>query len=450
MFRDMNTPPHTVEIVASVLFTLALIHTFSTKLFEHLAHSQPRHAGIWHLLGEVEIVFGFWAMILILSLFAIQGVAPTLAYLDGLSFTEPLFVFSIMVIAASKPILSLMGAGGRKLSGALPGHRNLHTYWVTLALIPLAGSFITEPGAMTLAALLLRVWVFDSPQVSSRLKYATLGVLFVNVSIGGAMTPFAAPPILMVARPWAWDLAFTLHTYAWRVSLAVLFNAWVATWIFRHELRTLQVDQVVSPTAWAVGSDPLNILPSSGETGRLPLLQPVPTHLTVLHVLLLVGVVAGAHHPPIFIGLLLFFMGIATAYPQHQDRLILREGLLVAYFLSGLIVLGNLQHWWLQPTISGLNDTALFWGAVGLTAVMDNAALTYMGTLVQGISDESKYALVAGALTGGGLTVIANAPNPAGVAIVRRGFDEGAIHPGGLFLAAILPTLVAVFAFRVL
>lgn len=162
------------------------------------------------------------------------------------------------------------------------------------------------------------------------------------------------------------------------------------------------------------------------------------------------GVVIFAHHPAIFMGLFLFFLGVCSAYPDHQDRLILREGLLVAFFLAGLVVLGGQQQWWLQPLLLSMNSDAVFFGAAALTAFTDNAALTYLGSLVDGLSGEFKYALVAGAVTGGGLTIIANAPNPAGIAVLRKHFDDEAVHPGGLLLGALLPTCVAALAFRVL
>jgi Na+/H+ antiporter NhaD/arsenite permease-like protein len=92
----------------------------------------------------------------------------------------------------------------------------------------------------------------------------------------------------------------------------------------------------------------------------------------------------------------------------------------------------------------------VFFGAAALTAITDNAALTYLGSLVPGLSEEFKIALVAGAVTGGGLTVIANAPNPAGASILKEKFEHGAIHPLGLLVAALPPTLVAVLAFRLL
>jgi len=176
----------------------------------------------------------------------------------------------------------------------------------------------------------------------------------------------------------------------------------------------------------------------------------VPLPLVLVHLCFLVGVVVFAHHPVVFMGLFLFFLGVANAYERHQDRLILREGLLVAFFLAGLVVLGGQQQWWLQPVLMSMSSDAVFFGATVLTAFTDNAALTYLGSLVEGLSDGFKYALVAGAVTGGGLTIIANAPNPAGIAVLREHFDGKAVHPLGLLLAALLPTIVAAAAFKLL
>jgi predicted cation transporter len=161
-------------------------------------------------------------------------------------------------------------------------------------------------------------------------------------------------------------------------------------------------------------------------------------------------VVVFSHHPIVFVALFLFFLGFAEAYKRYQTRLMLREGLMVAFFLGGLVVLGGQQKWWLQPVLTGLSPTTLFYGATLLTAITDNAALTYLGSLVDGVSDAFKYSMVAGAVTGGGLTVIANAPNPAGFAILKGSFEDGAIGALGLAAGAALPTLVAVAAFQLL
>lgn len=423
--------PTTIQLVGAALFAVALIHTFSTKFFERLAHSQPRHAGLWHLLGEVEIVFGFWAMVLMLFMFGIEGKASATRYLDTRNFTEPMFVFAIMVIAGTRPILQFAGTVVRLAASAVPLPRGMAMYFMVLALVPLLGSFITEPAAMTLAALMLRDTLF-SQTVSRRLMYATVGVLFVNISIGGTLTPFAAPPVLMVASAWNWDMAYMLTHFGWKAALAVGVNAAAAALLFRKELGHMG----------QTGADGAGGATAGG--GR------VPASIIAVQLMFLVGVVVFAHHPAVFMGLFLFFMGFATAYSAHQDRLILKEALLVAFFLAGLVVLGGQQQWWLQPVLLAMDADAVYFGATALTAITDNAALTYLGSLVPGLSEPFKLALVAGAVTGGGLTVIANAPNPAGVAILRERFEDQTIHPLGLLMAALPPTVVAMLAFRLL
>ena len=416
--------PSTVQIVAACIFALALLHTFSTKFFHDLAHKNPRHGGVWHLLGEVEVVFGFWAMVMVLVMLALTGPQQALEYVESRNFTEPMFVFVIMVVAATRPILDLATAGVHALARLVPLPRTMAMYFVLLSFVPLLGSFITEPAAMTLAALLLRDTIFKQP-VSSMLKYATLGVLFVNISIGGVLTPFAAPPVLMVAAKWDWDIAFMISQIGWRALIAVIFNAIALTIIGRKALQAMPFTNESSE------NDP----------------QKIPLSVTLIHASFLAAAVTFHHHPVVFMGLFLFFLGYTAAYPHYQSRLLLREALLVAFFLAGLVVLGGKQAWWLQELLAGMSPTVLYFSATALTAITDNAAITYLGSLVDGTDAAFKYALVTGAVTGGGLTVIANAPNPAGYALLKDCFAEKSISALGLFSAALLPTLVAVAVF---
>ena len=409
---------NTLQLTGAILFAIALVHTFSTKLFHSLAKRHPRHAGLFHLLGEVEVVFGFWAFVLILAMALLADGATAIAYVESRQYTEPLFVFVVMVIAASQPVLDAVRDLLALLARLAPVRTEVALCWLGLALVPLSGSLITEPAAMTLAALMLAPQVFR-PGIPEWLKYGAIGVLFVNVSIGGTLTSYAAPPVLMVAGTWGWDSAFMASTFGWRAALAVVFNATIITLLLRRHLT------------------PGNVV----EDVHLPWV------VSIVHLALLGSVVLLAHHPVLFIGLFLLFLGYTQAYPKHQSRLILKEGLLVGFFLAGLVVLGGMQQWWLQPLVSSLEPTALFFGALGLTAITDNAALTYLGSLIEGLSDHAKYMLVAGAVAGGGLTVIANAPNPAGAALLREGFEDGSIGMGGLFLGALGPTCVAALLF---
>ncbi len=406
-----------MEVIAATLFAVALVHTFATKFFERLAHRHPRHGGLFHLLGEVEVVFGFWAIVLVLAMALLQGGDKAVAYAETRHYTEPLFVFVIMVVAGSRPVLEGVRVAVGGLARLLPLPAAVVQTWLCLALVPLAGSLVTEPAAMTLAALMLAPLVFRDG-IPEWLKYAALGVLFVNVSVGGTLTSFAAPPVLMVAATWQWDSAHMAAHFGWKAAIAVVLNASVVTLLLRRHL----------------GATPAPAAPAAAR---------VPWLVTAIHLAFLAGVVASAHHPVIFLGLFLMFLGFAQAYERHQSPLILKEALLVGFFLAGLVVLGGLQAWWLSPIVSSLSPQALFFGALGLTAITDNAALTYLGSLIPGIGEQAKYMLVAGAVAGGGLTVIANAPNPAGVALLKQGFEDRSIGAGGLLLGALPPTVVA-------
>ena len=421
-----------IELAGAILFALALLHTFAAKSFDVLARRHPRHAGLFHLLGEVAVVFCFWAFILILVMALVAGASAAIAYAESRQYTEPLFVFVVMVVAASRPVLEVMERSLALLARLAPVRAELALAWLGLALVPLTGSLITEPAAMTLAALMLAPRIFRHG-MPEWLKYGALGVLFVNVSIGGTLTSYAAPSVLMVASTWHWDSAFMASQFGWKAALAVLINATGITFLLRrHVQANTSVDSVDS---------------ADGKGGAALPPAPVPLAVTAIHLALLAAVVALAHHPVFFLGLFLLFLGFAQAYQHYQNPLILKEGLLVGFFLAGLVVLGGLQQWWLQPIVASLKPAALFFGALGLTAITDNAALTYLGSLIDGISDPAKYMLVAGAVAGGGLTVIANAPNPAGVALLKSGFQDQSIGAGGLLLGAALPTAVAALMF---
>jgi len=397
--------PTLVQSIALIIFVVAILHTFSVKFFKSLAQKFPRHHNIFDMLGEVEIVFGFWAIVLVLIIFFLLGKTETVNYLNNQSYVEPLFVFVIMVIAASKPILDFSLSCVKKISALLPVNKSLSLFLITMSFVPLLGSFITEPAAMTLGALILRDH-FYSKKISNKFKYGIIGTLFVNVSIGGAMTPFAAPPILMVAAKWNWDLNFMINTFAWRTALAVFINSIILTFLFRNELTK--------------------------------------------HLILLLGVIFFVHDLIIFLGIFLIFLAVVNAFNQYQDKLIINQAFLVSLFLAGLVVLGGQQKWWLQTVLAKLTPDQIYYVATALTAVTDNAALTYLASLVDGLSDQFKYAIAAGAITGGGLTVIANAPNPAGYSILNKKFSGGIVSPLYLFLSALGPTIVAIICYKII
>ncbi len=433
--------------IATGIFVVAILHTFLAARVTAYAHRlQHRHderrrargepgspsvaAELLHFAGEVEVVFGFWVIPLVLAITWSKGLDTVKHYLnEGVNYTEPMFVVVIMVIAASRPVVNLAEASLRRLAAigkATPG-----AWWITILTVgPLFGSIITEPGAMTICALLLSRQFF-SRQPSARLKYGTLGLLFVNVSIGGTLTHFAAPPILMVARPWGWDTAYVLGHFGIKATVAILLSTTAYYLLFRRELGALAART-----------------PDIEEAGDDGALRTVPAWVTAVHLGALTWTVTNSHYPALFIGGFLFFLGFTRATSEFQGRMDLRVPMLVGFFLAGLVIHGGLQGWWIAPVIASLSETPLFLASTILTSFNDNALITYLGTLVPHLSEPLKIALVEGAVTGGGLTVIANAPNPAGQSLLSRYFANGGVTPIGLLLGALFPTLVAALMFR--
>lgn len=413
-----------IELVATALFAVAILHTFAVSRFQNWA-SRFRNGSpgenFFHLIGEVEVVFGLWAGVFVAYLSWALGQPGTLSFLNSLNFTEPVFVFVIMTVCSTRPILNLAGLVIGGVARLLPLPNGVAFYFVALVGGPLLGSFITEPAAMTVTSLLLLDRVFRA-SISNRLRYVTLGLLFVNISIGGTLTHFAAPPVLMVAPKWGWDLSYMFFHFGWKGALAASLSAGLVIALFFNELKKLPEPKRCARTR-------------------------VPLWVTVVHLLFLALIILNSHHIFLFMGLFLFFLGLVNVTQEFQDELKLREGLLVGFFLGGLVVLGSLQRWWLEPILASLNEVQLFVGTTGLTAITDNAALTYLGSQVPSLSEAAKYALVSGSVVGGGLTVIANAPNPAGFGILNPAFGKDGISPLALFVSALPFTFIAGLCF---
>lgn len=537
------------NLAASLIFLLAIIHTFLTSRFVSIAHhlddihrekiqrggasrdSVAHGARIVHFLGEVEVVFGLWAVALLIAIVAFHDWGTAVHYVgETVNFTEPVFVVVIMTLAATRPILRLAEGIIHRIAGLLGG--SLSARWLTILTIgPLLGSFITEPAAITISALLL-ARSFYALEPSVKFKYGTLGLLLVNVSVGGTLTHFAAPPVLMVAGPWGWGLSHMLLHFGWKAALGILISNGLYFLLFRRELNTLEekyavvrlkeeiqtrfltrremdarfdelrrrieeartrdvvegaieeltgqvrteLEREFVPELRARGYDERLIREAFAqrfeeielrETRRLVPVRlpedrrgqfidpdwdqrddPVPAWVTLAHLLFMSWTIVNAHHPPLFVLGLLFFLGFAQVTEDYQNRIELKPAMLVGFFLAGLVIHGGVQAWWIAPILGNLDEVSLMAAATALTAFNDNAAITFLATLVPDFSDALKYAVVAGAVTGGGLTIIANAPNPAGISLLRKHFG-GSVSAILLLRAAIVPTLIVFVIFVV-
>lgn len=424
----MNLMESSSEIFATIFFALAIVHTFSVKKFRHLAHRFPEGSvgeNFFHLIGEVEVVFGIWAGFFLVFLCVSQSTNEAIYYLETRNFTEPAFVFVIMTICSTRPILSVANSLINTVSRLLPLRKPVAFYATCLVLGPLLGSLISEPAAMTVTALIL-IERFYRQGMSQKFMYTTISLLFVNISVGGTLTPYAAPPVLMVAKAWSWDLQFMLREFGWKAIISI---------VLATTLITVQLSKEITKVSWLLADK---------KDSKIPL------WVTAVHLLSLCLVIISSHHLVVFAGIFLFFLGLVSVTRKYHQEVKLREGLLVAFFLGGLVVLGGPQRWWLEPVLTSLDTFKLFLGAMSLTAFTDNAALTYLGAQVPSLSEASRYALVSGAVVGGGLTVIANAPNPAGYGILNSYFGEEGISPFLLFSHALVPTGVAAFCFWLL
>ncbi|MBS1958750.1 MAG: hypothetical protein JST80_04685 [Bdellovibrionales bacterium] len=414
--------------IATACFAGALIHSLSVSFFEKLSRKFNHRtfaSSVFHFLGEIEIVFGIWAAIYVGFLMLNRGLTPALDWLEAKNFGEAIFVFVIMAMSATKPILTLAENIISFISRIVPLPRVQAVFLATLIIGPLLGSFVTEPAAMTVSALLLRKTIFTKSK-NLKLLYSTIATLFVNVSIGGTLTSFAAPPVLMVARPWGWDSGFMFGHFGWKAIFAVIVNAVLVLWINRKTLENMEPARLTTPEYTHA---------QHADDSRL--------WIQIVNAGFIMLAIIGVHHPVFLVGHFLFFLGFVTATSYAQSDLKMRESLLVSFFLAGLVVLTSEQSWWLKPLLTSMTDHALYFGAAGLTAITDNAALTSLAAQVPDLSDAAKYFVVAGSVVGGGLTLIANAPNPAGYAILRNEFGTLGLQPFRFLQWALPPTVIA-------
>ena len=441
------------NLVATIIFFCAITHTFLTSVFtkaarrfEHefaaleaqeldaeqgkaVARRRDKlqfRAQFFGFLSEVEAVFGIWLVPLFLAIVTMKGWTALIDYSGKINAAEPIFVVAIMAMASSRPILRIAERGLASVAGL--GGYGPAAWWITiLSLGPLLGSFITEPGAMTICAVLLRDRIYNL-HPSKELRYATLGLLFVGISVGGTLSQFAAPPVVMVASVWQWNFSHMFINFGWKAAFGIFLATTIYFFRFRKELFSLSPEHV-----------------RQGDDTR-----PIPKRIMLMHLLFMGWIVATAHYPVLVIVGFLFYLAFVQATGRHQENSSVRGPLLVGFFLLSLVFHGTCQQWWLEPVLGRLGEWPLMISATILTGFNDNAAITYLASLVPDFSAALKYSVMAGAVTGGGLTVIANAPNPVGQAILRDEFGEDGVSPLGLFLAAIIPTLVVGSCFMLL
>jgi len=427
------TPLH---LVALILFACAIFHTLSVYKIQEWADKWEAARGkrtvpiqLLLFLSHVEVVFAFWVIPLFVIMCYFYSWGTALEYINTRDYTEALFVVVVLSLTATRPIVHAAEAAIKWCAKGLGG--SLSAWWFVLLTIgPLMGSIITEAGSMAICALLLSRR-FYSLRPGPMLSYATLALLFVNVSVGGVLTDFASPAVLVLAHCWHWTTLDMFCDFGWKAILGICI-ANVLYWLyFRREIEEMNSRRI----ALAQKEEPEE--------------APIPLWITMVHILFIAWVVLVSNYPAVFIASFLFFIGFHQATHDHQYPIRLAHPMLVGLFLAGLVIHGGLQGWWVVGILHGLDPLSVMGVAMGLTAFNDNTAISYLAALIPNWGEIFEYAIFTGVIAGGGLTVIANAPNPAGYAILKHHF-VGGIRPIKLFLAALIPTLILYAVFYLL
>ncbi|MCB1181652.1 MAG: hypothetical protein KDK55_06510 [Chlamydiia bacterium] len=429
--------PNPFEFTSTILFVLAVLHTFLTPTFfefykklsikaeEGRPNWKKYHflSELMNLFSEIEVVFGMWLIPLIIAFGLMMGWTKAFVYFSSFDYTDPLYIMVIFVVVGSRPIFYFAEKileWVARLGGDRPGA----WWWTILTIGPLLGALLKEPGAMALSSLLL-VNKFYLYRPSRQFAYATLGLLFVNVSVGGMLTPFSSRALFVVAKEWGWGTGKMFAIFGWKAVLGVLISNLVYYLIFRQEFKRKYPPR----------------LGAHQSQKTVP-----PPWLILVHLLFLAIIALTGEYAPIFIGIFILFLGLCKATSFYQTNLHLKSSLLVGFFFASLLIFGDLQSWWVKYLLDIQGLINLMGRSALLSAFVDNATVIYISTRISLNGQAIHYAIVAGAMAAGGLTIVANAPNLIGYTILRSSF-YGKISFLRLFLGALIPTTIMLFTF---
>jgi hypothetical protein len=425
----------TFQIISTVIFFLAVVHTFLTPtIFDYskkLSERKEAYPEKWkhyhflseffYLLSEVEVVFGLWLLPLLLAFTLLKGWDETLEYLNTREYTHAIYITVILVVIGSRPIITFaekvlewVARLGKDSPGAW--------WWSILTVGPLLGALIKEPAAMALSAILLSKKFY--PYAPSRnFSYATLGLLFANISVGGMLTSFSSRALFIVADRLDWNWVYMLTRFGWKVLIGIILSTGLYHFVFHKEFKK--------------GRFPKSLPALEKDEAE----HPTPFWITLIHLAFLSLIVITGETPPLFLGVFLIFLAFWKATSFYQTPLHLQSAVLIGFFFASLIIHGELQAWWIIPLMQNLNHFGAMVASFILSAFVDNAIVSYITLDLPQYDDLKHYLVIAGAMSAGALTVIANAPNPVGHAILRPSF-KGKISFFALFLGAIIPSLI--------
>jgi hypothetical protein len=132
-----------LNLVATIIFFGAIVHTFLTARFRKIAHIYQQsyetieyllhakagppdfgkkhdkllfRAQLFYFMGEVEAVFGVWLIPLFVAIIGFHGWSTMVDYVGNVNVADAIFVVVIMAMASSLPIIRFTEAVIAKVS----------------------------------------------------------------------------------------------------------------------------------------------------------------------------------------------------------------------------------------------------------------------------------------------------------------------------------------------
>lgn len=434
--------PTKLQIFFSIIFVCAIIHTFLTSTFYSLHEKYKKKTSkdlekrkryrllseVYYFLSEVELVFGFWIVPLIVGLLFTSEIDQTILYLRTRDYTYAIYMTVVVVFASTRPVV-IFAEKVLEYISRLGGNNAKSWWWTILTVGPILDIILKEPGAMTISSILLAKTCFPFIK-DTKFRYATLALLFINISLCGLLAPYTSRSLFLVATQENWNTGYTIVRFGWKAIMILLINNSLYYYFFKKH--------------FAKDSSSIAVLLAKEQKESPPL------WLTMIHLLFLAGIVLSSEYPPIFLGIFFLFLGVHKATSHYQGReqgpLNLKPAIFVGFFFASLLIHGELQSWWAVRFLQNIGFAQGLLISTLLSSVVDNAVVLYFLDQIKPLSEAALYAIVVGALSSGGLTLMANAPNLIGYSNLRV-FFGGKISLVALFLAALPLTLISLFVF---
>lgn len=425
---------------ATVLFFFSVVHTFLTpwfyQRFQVCKHKKMIFPEKWkkylwlsecyRLLSRVETVFILWAVPLFLWFLYTEGYKMTISYFNSRNYIFSLFIIIMLLLLESRPIVYLSECIFSSI--AKIGKQSPRCWWWTLMIAtPVSSVLLKETGAMIIATTLLsRSFYRFAP--STRFAYATMGLLFSNISLGGLTTGLSSRALFIILPSVKWGNSFILKYFCWKALIAILISTTVYYLIFRKEFaRFPKVVTVLSNVK-----------------------ERMPKWIICVHILLIVAVILARFVPLLMVAILIFYLGFQRFTIFYQRPMRIGKACFVGLFYAGLVIFGELQEWWVLELMHRMPDFGYMMTSYVLSIFLDNALVNYLVHNLPVATDCFLYLVIAGCMSAGGLTLISNIPNIVGYLALQSFFPSSSFSLGWLFLFALGPSIIALMTFWIL